>query len=355
MSGSGFAFENNYYHNMKHFDEDGAETVLIWVEDSSDIAVWTQAFPLKEKITFEFQTTDMFDFGDDKVSTGCDRIASLINAGTIILGKNIIVCLDSDYHTLTKFNKTKRQELYESNHVYLTKAHSIENIKHHSSNMDVFFSLSIGIHESKLTLKPSDIALALSKEIFGALTKYLFLETLNLNQATHQAISNKHKDILKTLRFISKVDGNYLKDNSTLFSSLHWTQGVSRFKDIDENLNDIIANASKNDNYNKFTNELSGMGISKKNIYLFLRGHDIEDFFCEILDKSFKSIIDEKIKRLKFVCTQNKLKPDAIKQKVAHIEKTYKPYSNISNATDYNLSQIPFFCDTYNRISQDYV
>lgn len=355
MSGSGFAFENNYYHNMKYFDEDEVETVLIWVEDSSDIAVWTQAFPLKDKIIFEFQTTDMFDFGDDKVSTGCDRIASLIKAGTIILGKNIIVCLDSDYHTLTKFNKTKRQELYENNHVYLTKTHSIENIKHYSSNMDIFFSRSIGTHESQLALKPSDIAMALSKEIFGALTKYLFLETLQLTKATHQDISNKHKDILKTLIFISKADEKDLKNNTSFFSSLRWKQGSSRFQDIEKNLNNIIKNNSKLDDYNTFKNELAGVGISDNNTYLFLRGHDIEDFFCEILDKSFKSTLDEKIKRLKAVCAQNKLKADAVKEKIAHIERTYKPYSDISNATDYNLSQIPFFCDTYNRISQDYV
>ncbi|HCD4446372.1 TPA: hypothetical protein NBQ61_005209, partial [Klebsiella pneumoniae] len=109
------------------------------------------------------------------------------------------------------------------------------------------------------------------------------------------------------------------------------------------------------DDYNTFKNELAGVGISDNNTYLFLRGHDIEDFFCEILDKSFKATLDEKIKRLKAVCAQNKIKADAVKEKIAHIERTYKPYSDISNATDYNLSQIPFFCDTYNRISQDYV
>lgn len=40
MSNLGFGFDNDYYQNMKYFDEDEIETVLVFLEDMADLLVW---------------------------------------------------------------------------------------------------------------------------------------------------------------------------------------------------------------------------------------------------------------------------------------------------------------------------
>jgi len=352
MNLSGFNFDNDYYKNSKYFDEDGKETVLVWVEDSSDSKIWSNAFPKGEGFIFEFQTTDMFDFGDGVVSTGCDRIGKLIKDESIELGKNIIVCMDSDYHKMMNYNGGNKKSLLTNPYVYLTIFHSIENLKHYSSNLDLAYSRSLGTHVSALKLVPSDIAIKLSNVIFSPLSKYLYLASITgLKGSDHH---NKHKGILKTIKFISKVDPSYLSDNNKFYTSPHWLQGVKRLADIDVELSKMISSHGSSTDYNSHKSYLIGEGFNIDNAYLFLRGHDVEDFFHSVLDAAFDEFLKGKISRVQKISDDNSKSETTTNQRITHIKNTHFKYSICSENLSSDIVNIPMFKLTCDRLKNDY-
>jgi len=352
MSLSGFDFDNDYYENTKYFDDEGKETVLIFVEDTSDINVWSEVFPKVSNFLFEFQPTDMFDFGDGVVSTGCDRIAKLIKNGTIRLGKNVIVCMDSDYHKLMNFNRTSNKEVLTSPYVYLTVFHSIENIKHFTENLDAAFSRSLGVHPSMLELVPSDIALVLSQALYEPMAKYFYLSSL---KSVHNSeYNNKYKELLKIVRFMSNASSGYLKSNTELYKSPHWVQGLVRLCDVDGFLYSLIENKASLPDCLSYKDFLRELGFRSDNAYLFFRGHDIEYFFHKILDAAHEEYLKVKVNRLENISKKNSQADETITQKTEHLKKEHRKYSFCSNYLSQDIKSIPHFSDTCQRIQQVY-
>jgi len=349
-------FDNSYYENTKYFDELGKETVLIFIEDDSDTAIWGSCFDKNsEKYEFDFKTTDMFTFDDDVVATGCCRIAHLIKKGNITLGKNIIACLDSDYHELTKYQQTPYYEIYSNQHVYLTGVHSSENIQFYNENLDSIFSDSISCHESKMHIKPSDIAIGLSESLFAPLTKYLFLSSLTF-KIDSKILASYHKKIQKTLIFMSNLDSNHCSSLSSLYMSPHWKQGVQRLSDVSCDLDIKIDHLKIKEQYIEYIHTLNEKEINKNNIYLFMRGHDIAAFFNTLLDAVQKNYINEKTSRYYSILTAKsaKLKDKRKEEKENHLYSQHQIFSKTKKHIKIPLSDIPFFCNSMDKIKLNY-
>ncbi|MDM5118708.1 DUF4435 domain-containing protein [Aeromonas hydrophila] len=356
MTPSGFDFDNSYYENTKYFDEQEKETVLIFIEDDSDTAIWGACFDKNsKKYEFDFKTTDMFIFDDDIIATGCSRIAYLIKEGNINLGKNIIACLDSDYHELTKYQQTPYQDIYKSKYIYLTGVHSSENIQYYGENLNSIFSDSIACHETKINIKPSDIATKLSELLFAPLTKYLFLSSLTCG-TDKKALSGYHKNIQKTLAFMSDLDSMYCNSLNSLYTSPRWVQGTKRLSDVSISLDKIIEDLNVKQNHIAYVNNLNSRKINEASIYLFMRGHDIANFFNTLLDAVQKKHIDEKVSRYHDILKEKnaKLKDKRKNEKERHLYSQHQIFSETKKHIKIPLSNVPFFCDSMNKITQDY-
>lgn len=352
MSNLGFGFDNDYYQNMKHFDEDEIETVLVFLEDMADLLVWGVCFPNNKPINFEFRSTEQFVFTDKIVSSGCDRILSLVKKGDIVLGHNVIACLDSDHHEMTNFRNTPYGEYYKNPNIYLTRLHSLENIQYHFNNIDELLADSVCKHVSALTLKPSDIAKELSNQIYPAFSKYLFLSSFENNKKA-LAISGYGK-LKKTIKYMSSVEKTSCTNNSSLLNSSHWRQGVSRLSDINTSLTQAISDLNKSNEYTAYCSNWNHKGFTMDNAYLFMRGHNINDFFVSILDKTYDLYTQQECQRLVQICTQNNKSPEVIQQKVEHYKQTTQLFSSLKKKLLVPVNSIHLFSQTAQSIAQVY-
>ncbi|PTV55868.1 hypothetical protein, partial [Acinetobacter seifertii] len=102
----GFNITNTFYESHNEFYEPEIKRVQVWIETQRDFNFWNSILEGKiDNTIFNIQATETF-VNDGKVGTGCSRILSLVNKGTIQPGKSSIVCIDSDYHCISNLIKT---------------------------------------------------------------------------------------------------------------------------------------------------------------------------------------------------------------------------------------------------------
>ncbi|WDF91724.1 DUF4435 domain-containing protein [Aeromonas hydrophila] len=99
--------------------------ISVYVEGFDDIPIWNKI--LKGKLNVKIMA-----FGEKNKANGKASIISEIKTGGIILGKDLIVALDSDYDYLLN----KNSETFSLPTVLQTYSYSIENLIWHPENID---------------------------------------------------------------------------------------------------------------------------------------------------------------------------------------------------------------------------
>ena len=356
MSNLGFDLDNDYFANQKFFSPTAQETVKVWVESENDINFWAKILPQdSSKWVFEIQTTELIA-DDNKMGTGCDRIRSLVASKAITLGKNSIACTDSDYHQgIGWLINHDSQSLQSNPYWFYTVLHSIESIFYTPKNILDTLCSCFRVHLSKLDRNFLSILDKISSIIY--LPLLISLSNFNFIHRDEKKLSNNLNEITKILSQLSKnTDPKDYKDlvsyhNSVLNNDV-WNDiehDISLF--IDSLMIDHVACYYMQQTIKKIQN----VGINQNNIYLFFRGHDIDDLIGGLFQKYVTVSKQEKIELMVAESLRiGETEEVRIKRK-QEISNGYLQFkTTIKMKSLENLEHAIFFQETFSRLKATY-
>lgn len=298
----GFNIPNDFYEFQNEFYEPSIKKVRVWIETRRDFNFWHSILDGKiNNIEFDIQSTETF-VEDGKVATGCSRILYLVNNGNIELGKNSIVCIDSDYYCISNlikayYNNTNslHKEInslnsYSENYIFRTLIHSKECAFYIESFIKEEIRKCISISNTdKIEICFSDLLSEISNTI-----KYYFISILhiyNKNKVTLDERNEMLKSLLKEILTIKQISINDFKDINKLVASKIF---ISFKATIDILYSNLLNNHSEtNEDIELLIKNLESFSVSDSNLLYFLRGHDIADFLKCISNNYIKAVKDK--------------------------------------------------------------
>lgn len=357
MSNLGFDLDNDYFANEKFFSPTAQETVKVWVESENDINFWSKVLPQKSsKWIFEIQTTELLA-DDDKMGTGCDRIKALVASKSIILGKNSIVCIDSDYHSgLGWLISHDLASLQSDPYWFYTILHSIENIFYTPHNIIDTLCSCFRIHPSKLDVKFLTVLNKISNTIY--LPLLLSLSNFNFIHKDEKILSKNLNDLNAILAKISseteakdcksiEIYHNFILNNSVWNIIDH---DISLFTDS------LIIDHVSLYYVQETIKKSSSLGINKNNIYLFFRGHDIEKLVGGLFQQYVSVSKQEKIYKMEKESTRIGEDVEVRKRRKQEISNGYLQFKATAKMKSLeNLEHTIFFQDTFYRLKNTYL
>lgn len=352
----GFELSAEYFSNEKYFSHQDIETVKVWVESENDKNLWNSVLPHSEKWSFDVTTTELFNH-DLKMATGCDRIQKLIEIGQIKLGKNSIVCIDSDFSRGINYLLVNNSVI-DKEYWYTTIVHSKENIIYSTDNIKLSLSKCLKIHSSKISVFVDGIIEKLSKILFKPfLLNLICYEKESINKKDFDSCITEISNVLKKISVVSDSDSDF-KDINLFFEHVIDNEV---WMGIEEELDLIFERILNNDmelntEFYKIISHLEKNKIIEENIYLFFRGHYIEEILCSI----FQKIIDVK-KRGEYFDVEEaarQIEEDVkiTKKRKEQIGNSFLKFkSTISLFPLNNFEKVSFFNETYHRLQNEYV
>lgn len=341
-NGSIYPANEKFQKNLKYFNTDGSdkETITLFVEAHDDEFFWKSIFSdiidIKNKYKIKATTPVLMATENGKHATGCDALFSL--AG-FTPNKLQIRCVDSDEFFIKKFIQGYSNDKLTNEFTFCTEKHSIENIKLNHSFLDRVFERS-SLSECKKVTKPSKLFSEISEDTYAIFIALYFAE---------ERISGFEK-ILTQDDFYKELTNGF----SAFFSEKE-SKGRKKMRDLfDEktiDLHQAIESGGLLSEFKAFQKKIHEAGITRNNIYCFLRGHNLANIFTRNYDKASAIFIAKKRCELKKVWTDN-----------TQIDKAINEYeaNNISNILSGNLSfrlsecELFFFTETVDRIKATY-
>ncbi|HDY8020429.1 TPA: DUF4435 domain-containing protein [Vibrio vulnificus] len=256
---------SNYIAATRVFGKDQRETIVVYVESYNDQRLWSNVTrnevveAKKLKILFKVPTLD-------NEANGKTSLINSFKAGRIVPGKNLVLCLDSDFDYIVGYSNTSPKcELYNSDFVFQTYAHSAENHYftagglNHLCEMAVCSSLHFDFCIEHYTEE-------WSKALYSIYTRVLYLRSIGNHESfkEHMAKINEIIENIYSGKLNAKKLSVLLTRMKTAFDS---HQAVMDSKFLFE------------DSYNDFLAKLSEKGMTQKNTHYFYRGHDLENRF----------------------------------------------------------------------------
>lgn len=356
MSNLGFELDNDYFANEKFFNPKAQETVKVWVESENDINFWAKVLPQNSsKWVFEIQTTELIA-DDNKMGTGCDRIRSLVASKSIILGKNSIACIDSDYHQGIGWLINNDLSSLQSNpYWFYTVLHSIESIFYTPKNIVDTLCSCFRVHLSKLDRKFLSVLDKISSTIY--LPLLISLSNFNFIHKDERKLSNNLNEITKILSQISKKTDP--KDYKDLTSYHDFVLNNDVWNDIELDMSSFIDSLMIDHVASYYVQQtiqkIQNIGINKNNIYLFFRGHDIDDLIGGIFQKYVSVSKQEKIELMVVESLRIGEDEEVRTKRKQEISNGYLQFkTTIKMKSLENLEHAIFFQETFNRLQSTY-
>jgi hypothetical protein len=341
----GFPFDAEYVANQQAFMDEGAPTEInVWVESTDDMRLWAPLFDKLPNYQFRFLAASSFDSSDGKSANGCTRLLKLLESNQITLGKNQIFCLDSDFKYLASLSSVYTGKNYSIDHIYWTIVHSKENIHMSPGLIDETISHMAGIPKRQLTQSADLIFSQFSNDIFNSLSAMIFLESfywdsdseqLSEYKASFKEISSHLKKIKPTNKIPFKTQKFWLS-----FQNDHKRLAIAIIQQIQQ--------LGLTPQYQDFLKTLTSNGITHHNIYLFMRGHDLED----VMSKVF-SIISESYKQQR-IADINASSPSSAGEKIKEFMGTWIDFKTCFKARTPKYEQVPFFSETIQKLQENY-
>jgi len=352
----GFELSDEYFANEKYFSHQDIETVKVWVESENDKNLWLAVLPDTEKWLFDVTTTELFNH-DQKMATGCDRILKLIEIGQITLGKNSIVCIDSDFsrginHLLVK-NNIDVKEFW-----YTTIVHSKENIFYCIDNIKITLSRCLKIHISQISEFIDILVSKISSFLFNPfILNLVCYEKFNLSKKEFDETNEKISAVLKKICSISNDDSEFEDIKIFIPHILNnpiWETISNDLNDIYQDLLQINSEAEKE--FLKINKHLNRNGVNNENIYLFFRGHNIDGIFSAILQK----VVDVKKRgdysAIEIAAKQINEDLQVTRKRKEQIGNSFLKFKSTINMFPLgDFSKVSFFDETYHRLKNEYV
>ncbi|MCF5844681.1 DUF4435 domain-containing protein [Aeromonas veronii] len=228
--GTSFSISSDFIESSALFS--GDNSLIVYVEGFEDIPFWKRILDDKLKIK-------VIAYGEYEKANGKGTITSAINKGEIILGRSLIVALDSDYDNLLGNNA----DIFAKETVLQTYSYSIENLIWHPNNIDYACQIASCDHQNFIddALKKSIIDWSIC--IYPAFIKFLY-DGADNEQLFNEIITSMEVDIKN---FIVKFSGTQINFENS----------------------DFIA-------------KMSEKGLNPETAFLFIRGHDYADKLQEI-------------------------------------------------------------------------
>ncbi|MFN4150437.1 MAG: hypothetical protein ACK4IX_05800 [Candidatus Sericytochromatia bacterium] len=356
MSNLGFELDNEYFANEKFFNPTAQETVKVWVESENDINFWAKIFPQNSsKWAFEIQTTELIA-DDNKMGTGCDRIKSLVASNSITLGKNSIACIDSDYHRgISWLINHDLQSLQSDPYWFYTILHSIESIFYTPKNIIDTLCSCFRVHSSKLNQDFLSTIDRISSIIY--LPMLMSLSNFNFIHKDQKILSSNLNEISRILLKLSKeTDPKSYKDLASYHNFVlnnHVWHDIDR--DISLFIDSLIIDHVSSYHVQQTIKKMKCFGINENNIYLFFRGHDIDDLIGGIFQKYVSVSKQEKIELM--VAKSLRIgECDSVRtQRKQEISNGYLQFkATIKIKSLENLEHAIFFQETFSRLKAIY-
>ncbi|MEZ8510123.1 DUF4435 domain-containing protein [Vibrio splendidus] len=231
-SGASFGISSDFMEATQVFEP--SQKIRVYVEGHEDVPFWKNRFG-EHSIDVEVVA---YVFAAD--ANGKGTIIRDIKNGTLELGELLLVALDSDYDYLLDLNS----DIFSNEFVFQTYAYSIENLLWHPRRLDsICKTASCCDH-----LIPDD-------DIWKSMSSWsrkLYPEFVRFLKTDRD--SDAMKFIVDTVNVV--VSGT---DEELLFEPINSDDELLR--------------------------TLEGKGLSQNNIFLFVRGHNIEDVMQAVCQK----------------------------------------------------------------------
>lgn len=328
----GFKITNTYYEYKNQFGNPQVNKVQVWIETKRDFNFWSSILYGKiENTEFNIQSTENF-VDDEKVATGCSRILSLVESGTISLGKNSIVCIDSDYYCISNlihspYNNTipihKAIDLansYSKNFIFRTLVHSKESAFYKSEFLKDTIAFCTSSNNQNLNFCFDKIQIEISMVI-----KKYFISILTLYKKNKINIDERGRLLKQLLNEISKI--NQLSNEYFLNCDLFKNSEV--FIDLQKNIDALylilIDKYSEDlENIDNLLSNLKSFSIDESNLLLFLKGHNISDLISGISNTYIKFSKNETTKNLKADLLSKKCTDEQINAQIRDISGSFR-------------------------------
>jgi len=328
----GFRIPNSYFEYQNEFCDPEIKVVRVWIETRRDFNFWNSILSDKiENIKFDIQSTEKF-VRDGKVATGCSRILFLVESGTISLGKNSIVCIDSDYycisnlinnsynHTIPMYKAIDLANNYSKNFIFRTLVHSKESAFYKSEFLKDTINFCTSSNVQNLNLCFDEI----QNEISKLIRKY-FISILTIYNKSKIDIDERGRLLKQLISEISKINqlssDHFLNFDSFIKSPV--------FIDLKNNINtlysDLIDKYSENpEDIDNLSRNLKSFFIDDSNLLLFLRGHDISDLISGISNSYIKDSKKEAINKLRAYLLSKKCNTEQIDAQIRDLSGCYR-------------------------------
>ena len=228
------------------------EVILVYVEDEIDKVFWLSfLLPFELIYNVEFHVCVIRD--RDKTLKGKASVLSYKKESD--LGRNLWICIDSDYDELVKDFSAYTNFIRRNKYIITTWWYSIENLKCQPE------LLKVDILKASL----ADCCTVNIKKILGKISvSFKDLLLLLLVMKDNQDSRFKIEDFEKCLSFV-EFDDNGLNESEVQHKILDW-----------RNKNQILFNQYGN-RFHFWENKLKGLGYPVEDYYQIFRGHGLFD------------------------------------------------------------------------------
>lgn len=269
------------------------KNIQVYVEADADVRFWAPIFnKFNDKYNINISRAFEVPASDGKAANGCSRIANLINTGQLIIGKNLIVCLDSDYRYILNDYNGGYEFVPGNKYVLETTVCAKENVISAPEGLKEIVQKSISLTN---WFPNFDF-----KKLFKSLSRTLFiLQSLQLFYIRNNDIKVR----LVNQKLISELGILQVKIQNleyTQFDSRHFKVILRQLKKeslifFKENLE-----PTERPEFRRFLLEIHARMEGYDNGVYFIRGHDFNDFILkELLGRgSYLLLEHEKQRRL---------------------------------------------------------
>lgn len=255
MSKTAEHYNNEYLESAQFLRSCQREVVTVFVEDMDDQQFWRTYFkaacPKKEYHVNYYRKKD-------QALRGEDYILNEVRHGKLILGKNLLLCVDNDYNPwLTNYMHC--DEKCSNPYIIHTHWHSIESFHCHYKNLEQYH-LKL-THEESCSFDYRVYLEKISEKIFPLFV--LLLTSFEITHHPSQRCVYSHEMFTDDVRHIVE---NFAEVDQFL---------DSRIKDLRELLeNDCSYYQSIEE---EIKAKLNGAGYSEKDCYVLMQGHALQE------------------------------------------------------------------------------
>ncbi|UQA53956.1 DUF4435 domain-containing protein [Vibrio sp. ED002] len=254
-----------YIAARRRFGSDQREVIVAYVESYDDQRLWSNVLDndviASKNIKIEFKVPSL-----DSEANGKATLINSVSEGRLSLGKNLIVCVDSDFdHLFGCEPESKKGKFYNSDFTFQTYTHSAENHYYTTTELEKICESSActSLHIDFCIISYVE---AWSRAIFELYTKIIYLRY----KKQHQDYKKHFEKLNVSMESIFSG-----KLNANKFAVL-----LSRFESkVEAHLNELNKLFTFDSDYEDFLVLIKSKGFDEKNVNFYYRGHDLENRF----------------------------------------------------------------------------